>query len=142
MPAEASACPLQAWSGGKQSIHINGTADCADCWETAPVNGDIVEFDRLAGADLVLDRVYRGGTAGGTRDDPLCKLLPVGNQGGFRPSGSPTKNSVKLTVLYTTGEEADWPDALDPAPVHSPTTAAIDGRAGQWRIPPAGGTCC
>jgi hypothetical protein len=82
------------------------------------VNGDVVEFDRLAGADLVLDRVYRGGTAGGTRDDPLCKLLPVGNQGGFRPAGSPTQNSVKLAVLYTTGEEADWPDALDPLPRH------------------------
>ena len=79
------------------------------------MNGDVVEFDRLAGADLVLDRVYRGGGGkGGTRDDPLCKLLPVGNQGGFRPAGSPTKNSVKLAVLYTTGEEADWPDALDP----------------------------
>lgn len=79
------------------------------------MNGDVVEFDRLAGADLVLDRVYRGGGGkGGTRDDPLCKLLPVGNQGGFRPAGSTTKNSVKLAVLYTTGEEPDWPDALDP----------------------------
>jgi hypothetical protein len=79
------------------------------------VNGDVVEFDRLAGADLVLDRVYRGGGGkGGTRDDPLCKLLPVGNQGGFRAAGSTTKNSVKLAVLYTTGEEPDWPDALDP----------------------------
>jgi hypothetical protein len=111
---EAGACPLQALSGGKQSVHINGPTDCADCWETALVNGDVVEFARLAGADLVLDRVYRGGTAGGTGDDPLCKLLPVGNQGGFRPAGSPTRNSVKLAVLYTTGEEADWPDTLDP----------------------------
>ena len=73
-----------------------------------------VEFDHLAGADLVLDRIYRGGAAGGTRDDPLSRLLPVGNQGGFRPCGSPTKNSVKLVVLYTTGAEPDWPDALDP----------------------------
>jgi Restriction endonuclease AspBHI N-terminal len=74
----------------------------------------VVEFDQLAGADLVLDRVYRGGAVGGTRDDPLSKLLPVGNQGGFRPAGSPTKDSVKLVVLYTTGSETDWPDALDP----------------------------
>ena len=79
------------------------------------MNGDVVEFDRLADADLVLDRVYRGGGGkGGTRDDPLCKLLPVGNQGGFRAAGSTTRNSVKLAVLYTTGEEPDWPDALDP----------------------------
>jgi hypothetical protein len=47
------------------------------------VNGDAVEFDQLAGTDLVLDRIYRGGTFGGTRDDPLSQLLPVGNQGGF-----------------------------------------------------------
>ena len=78
------------------------------------MNGDVVGFDHLTGTDLVLDRVYRGGGQGGTRDDPLCKLLPVGNQGGFRAAGSTTKNSVKLAVLYTTGEEPDWPDALDP----------------------------
>jgi hypothetical protein len=51
---------------------------------------------------------------GGTRDDPLSRLLPVGNQGGFRPAGSPTRDSVKLAVLYTTGSEPDWPDSLDP----------------------------
>jgi hypothetical protein len=28
--------------------------------------------------------------------------------------GSATKNTVKLAVLYTTGAEPDWPDALDP----------------------------
>jgi hypothetical protein len=78
------------------------------------VNGDAVGFDRLAGTDLVLDRVYRGGHQGGTRDDPLSRLLPVGNQGGFRIAGSTTKNTVKLAVLYTTGEEPDWPVALDP----------------------------
>lgn len=79
------------------------------------MNGDVVGFDQLASADLVLDRVYRGGRQGGTGDDPLNKLLcGVGNQGGFRSVGSPTKNSVKLAVLYTTGEEADWPDALNP----------------------------
>ena len=42
------------------------------------------------------------------------KLLPVGNQGGFRVAGSTMKDSVKLAVLYTTGSEPDWPDALDP----------------------------
>jgi hypothetical protein len=73
-----------------------------------------VEFGQLADADLVLDRIYQGGTIGGTRDDPLSKLLRVGNQGGFRPAGSPKKDSVKLAVLYTTGAEPDWPDALDP----------------------------
>jgi len=74
----------------------------------------VVSFDQLAGADLVVDRVYRGGAAGNTSDDPLSKLLPVGNQGGFRTYGRPVRDTVKLVVLYTSGAEPDWPDALDP----------------------------
>ena len=75
----------------------------------------VVEFDQLAGADLVLDRIYRGGAAGNSSDDPLSRLLPgVGNQGGFRAYGSPLKDSVRFVVLYTSGAEPDWPDALDP----------------------------
>lgn len=46
-----------------------------------------VGFDELAGADLVVDRIYKGGTAGNAGDDPLARLLPVGNQGGFRTQG-------------------------------------------------------
>jgi hypothetical protein len=74
----------------------------------------IIPFDQLEGADLVVDRVYRGGTAGNSADDPLGKLLPVGNQGGFRTKGSPKQDSVKIAVLYTSGSEPDWPDILDP----------------------------
>jgi hypothetical protein len=74
----------------------------------------IVGFEQLGGSDLVIDRIYQGGKAGNTGDDPLGKLLPVGNQGGFRMSGSPRKDSVKAAVLYTSGAEPDWPDALDP----------------------------
>ncbi len=73
----------------------------------------VVEFSQLAGADLVLERVYRGGTAGNSGDDPLSRLLPVGNQGGFRTLGRPSKDEVRLAVLYTSGAEPDWPDALD-----------------------------
>ncbi len=77
------------------------------------MTGDPIEFDHLAGADLTIDRVYRGGTRGSTADDPLARLLPVGNQGGFRYAGSPTRGTVKLCVLYTSGAETDWPDRLD-----------------------------
>jgi hypothetical protein len=74
----------------------------------------VVEFGQLATADLVVDRIYRGGTAGNAGDDPLSRLLPVGNQGGFRTCGRLVNDSVKLVVLYTSGAEPDWPDALDP----------------------------
>jgi len=74
----------------------------------------VVSFDQLADADLVVDRVYRGGSAGNASDDPLSKLLPVSNQGGFRTYGRTMQDAVKLVVLYTSGAEPDWPDALDP----------------------------
>nr|BFE55670.1 restriction endonuclease [Dactylosporangium thailandense] len=72
-----------------------------------------VPFEALAAADLVLDAAYAGGTAGTSADDPLQRLLPVGNQGGFRYKGSPTAGDVRLVVLYTSGENPDWPDVLD-----------------------------
>jgi len=77
------------------------------------MSGDPVGFDQLVGADLTIDRTYRGGIRGTTADDPLARLLPVGNQGGFRYVGSPTRGTVKLCVLYTSGLETDWPDRLD-----------------------------
>ncbi|GAA2223307.1 restriction endonuclease [Promicromonospora sukumoe] len=73
-----------------------------------------VFFADLQMADLVLDRVYQGGSKGNMGDDPIGKLLPVGNQGGFRYKGSVEKQDVRLVVLYTSGEETDWPDQLDP----------------------------
>lgn len=73
-----------------------------------------IHFADLHGADLFIDGVYRGGSAGNVGDDPLGRLLPVGNQGGFRYAGSPLTGTVKLVVLYTSGGESDWPDLLDP----------------------------
>jgi hypothetical protein len=74
-----------------------------------------VEFDQLSDCDLILDRVYKGGAAGNSGDDPLNRLLPgIGNQGGFRTAGRLAKDAVRLVVLYTSGAEPDWPDELDP----------------------------
>lgn len=72
-----------------------------------------VPFSELASADLYVDRTYEGGIVGNVSDDPLQRLLPVGNQGGFRYKGSP-RAGVRLVVLYTSGEDAEWPDSLDP----------------------------
>jgi hypothetical protein len=70
-------------------------------------------FVDLAQADLIVDAVYQGGTTGNVADDPLGKLVPVGNQGGFRYSGSPKNDSLRLVVLYTSGVDRDWPDSVD-----------------------------
>jgi hypothetical protein len=75
---------------------------------------ETVPFGELATADLVLDRVYQGGKVGHAGDDAIAKLVPVGNQGGFRFNGSVTKGTVRLVVLYTSGAEVDWPDRIEP----------------------------
>jgi hypothetical protein len=72
-----------------------------------------VPFGHLASSDLQVDTVYLGGTAGTAGDDALAHLLPVGNQGGFRPCGSPKSRTVRLSALYSTGTDIDWPDELD-----------------------------
>src|SRR5215471_2665750 len=104
--ADQATCGNPAHDLSAASSHRGGLHAEPVCCETAQgSDAEVVDFDQLAGADLVVDRIYRGGSMGGTRDDPLSKLLDVGNQGGFRPAGSPTKDSVKLAVLYTTGSE-------------------------------------
>jgi hypothetical protein len=41
------------------------------------------------------------------------ELVPCGNQGGFRYSGSRKKKRLRMVVLYTSGADPDWPDELD-----------------------------
>ncbi len=72
----------------------------------------IVSHEDLADADLIIDAVYEGGGAGHAADDPISKLLQgSGNQGGFRAAGR--GDQKKFVVLYTSGEDKDWPDRLD-----------------------------
>ena len=73
---------------------------------------NLIPFSELASADLVVDAIYEGGNAGNHSDDAITKLLPgCGNQGGFRAAGK--KANKKFVVLYTSGEDKDWPDTLD-----------------------------
>jgi hypothetical protein len=71
----------------------------------------IYPFDKLSKCDLVIDAVYEGGKKGNVGDDPINKILPVGNQGGFRYAGS--LDNLKYVVLYTSGENIHWPDTID-----------------------------
>ena len=72
----------------------------------------IVPYNALPTADLIVDAVYEGEPGGQLSGEALSKLLPgVGNQGGFRACGrAEDKNFV---VLYTSGEDKDWPNSLD-----------------------------
>src|ERR1700733_13789186 len=72
----------------------------------------IIPNDALSQSDLVVDAVYEGGHSGHTGDDPISKTLKgAGNQGGFRTAG--IGQDKKFVVLYTSGEDQDWPDSLD-----------------------------
>jgi hypothetical protein len=72
-----------------------------------------IPFTDLSTADLRVEAVYEGGTAGTLADDPLPRLLPCGNQGGFRYAGSRKDMALNMVVLYTSSADPDWPDALD-----------------------------
>ena len=80
------------------------------------------KFGELSTSPLIIDAVYEGGKQGHAGDDPLSKLLPgVGNQGGFRFVDKPSSSCIEyksgkcpaFVVLYTSGEEYEWPDYLD-----------------------------
>jgi hypothetical protein len=73
----------------------------------------VFTFESLPAADLVIDAIYEGGTAGNAADDPLARLLPGGNQGGFRYKKHPTNGTFLFLLLYTDLADPDWPDHLD-----------------------------
>src|SRR5438477_7975490 len=63
-------------------------------------------------SDLIVDAVYEGSPRGSLSGEVLSRLLPgIGNLGGFRSAGR--GEDKKLVVLYTSGEDKDWPDQLD-----------------------------
>ena len=71
----------------------------------------VFPYEKLDGADLFLDAVYE---SVGTRfsGEPLSKLFEgVRNLGGFRAAGRGVDK--KFVILYTSGENKDWPDRLD-----------------------------
>lgn len=72
----------------------------------------LFKYEELASADLIVDAVYEGSKGGQLSGEPISRVLPgSGNMGGFRIAGrGHRKNWV---VLYSTGEDPDWPDTLD-----------------------------
>lgn len=62
--------------------------------------------------DLIVDEIYEGGNFGNKKDDVISKLFKVSNSGGIRYL-KPKDKPPKIIVLFTTGEEIDWPDEVD-----------------------------
>ncbi len=70
-------------------------------------------FEALESADLVVGAVYRGGEGHTVENEPLHRLLGVGNVGGFRRVGP--WEAPHFVVLYSSFENQDWPDSIDEA---------------------------
>jgi hypothetical protein len=72
----------------------------------------IIPYADLRTSDLIVDAIYEGDVGSQLSGEPFTNLLPgVGNQGGFRSAGR--GQDKKFVVLYTSGEDEDWPDVLD-----------------------------
>ena len=74
-----------------------------------------VQFSDLDKADLVIDAIYKGGTAPNMSAEPFHKLIPgCENAGGFRKKlREDGSGKYAYVVLYTSMEELEWPDYLD-----------------------------
>lgn len=74
-----------------------------------------IEFNNLENSDLIIDCVYKGGTAPNLSSEPFHKLIPgCENSGGFRKKlREDGSHKYAYVVLYTSMEELEWPDYLD-----------------------------
>src|SRR5215211_2004660 len=73
----------------------------------------IFPFADLSSSDLLIDAIYKGGTANTTAADPLSRLMHCGNMGGSRKVGR--SNWTRYVVLYSSQSDREWPDYLDSA---------------------------
>jgi len=70
-------------------------------------------FDSLKSAPLKIDAIYESGSNGNVSDDPISKLLHVGNRGGFRKSKMNRTSDYAYIVIHMTGTKPEWPDFFD-----------------------------
>jgi hypothetical protein len=72
----------------------------------------LTSYEELPDSDLVVDGVYEAEVGGQLTGETLSKLMPgIGNMGGFRAAG--VGEDKRFVVLYSSGEDKDWPDTLD-----------------------------
>lgn len=73
---------------------------------------NVISHQDCPSSDLMVDAIYEGGQTRDSGSDAIAKIVPgSGNQGGFRAAG--TGDDKKFVVLYTSGEDRDWPDHLE-----------------------------
>lgn len=75
----------------------------------------VVQFEDLEKADLIVDCIYKGGSAPNISAEPFHKLIPgCENSGGFRKKlREDGSGKYAYIILYTSMEEMEWPDFLE-----------------------------
>lgn len=74
----------------------------------------LIKFNNLNSSDLSVDVICEGGPQNNIGADPISRIFPVGNAGGFRPVNiNVDKNLPNQIVLYSEGYHPDWPDYFD-----------------------------
>ena len=72
------------------------------------------KFEDLKNVKLIPGATYEGGTSGNVSDDPISKLLNVGNSGGFRTAKrKDDKNKYAYVVLFYNNSKMDWKNEID-----------------------------
>jgi hypothetical protein len=66
----------------------------------------------LSTSDVHVGGEFVGGPT--ISDEPLHRLLQVGNMGGFRAKKS-VNRGIAYVVLFSTGVEKEWPDGYEPS---------------------------
>ncbi len=72
-----------------------------------------IDFESLGSEIINPNDLLCSGSGGALAGEPVNRLFGAGNMGGFRIRGG-SESGYKLAVLYTTFEDPDWPDTLDP----------------------------
>ena len=58
-----------------------------------------IPFENLSESDLVVDAIYEGGSQGHMGAEPIHKILPVGNESGFRIKNLSPKIKKKAEIV-------------------------------------------
>lgn len=74
---------------------------------------EIFEFTELAEAPLVPNAIYKGGQNKTVADDPITKLLGVGNAGGIRTKKSENGDIAYIVIISNSTNKNQYPNDFE-----------------------------
>lgn len=71
------------------------------------------EFSELSEAPLIPNAIYKGGQRKSVADDPISKLLNVGNAGGIRTKKSKNGQIAYIVIISNSSNKDKYPNSFD-----------------------------